>query len=411
MRAASSVIAVLATAAVATGFIGAVRLHAQNGQASTSTQSSAKPWSQMSARRQHSVAGEIADAKSPGDSVPKLAEERFKNIQVLKGIPADQLIPSMQFVAASLGVECDYCHVEHAFDKDDKKPKQTARKMISMMMAINKANFDGHREVTCNTCHRGKASPMAIPAVASGEESERVEPEKSEQVPVPAALDLLDKYLAAVGGRDTLHKITSRVEKGNLIAGFPGMDEPMSIELYAKAPDKRMSIMHTPGGDSVTAFNGTQGWLSIGGRSHLMTAAENDAARLDADLYFADDVRSLYPKFVTQAGEKIDGRDTWLVEGRSEPGAANAKAPMRLYLDKETGLLLRLVRYAETPLGRNPTQIDYADYRAVDGLKIPFRWILARPGGRFTIQVDSVQQNVAVDDAKFVAPAAQPTSH
>jgi photosynthetic reaction center cytochrome c subunit len=67
-------------------------------------------------------------------------------------------------------------------------------------------------------------------------------------------------------------------------------------------------------------------------------------------------------------------------------------------------LLLRLIRYAETPLGRNPTQIDYADYRDANGVKIPFRWTLARPGNRFTIQVEQVQQNVPVDDAKFVTP-------
>jgi hypothetical protein len=53
-----------------------------------------------------------------------------------------------------------------------------------------------------------------------------------------------------------------------------------------------------------------------------------------------------------------------------------------------------------------PVQIDYADYRDADGIKIPFRWTLARPNGRFSIQIDSVQQNVPVDDAKFAKPAA-----
>src|SRR5205807_10542180 len=88
-------------------------------------------------------------------TTPKLAEEEYKNIQALKVIPAEQVIPSMQFIAASLGVECEYCHVAHANEKDDKKPKVTARKMINMMMAINKENFEGHREVTCYSCHRG----------------------------------------------------------------------------------------------------------------------------------------------------------------------------------------------------------------------------------------------------------------
>ncbi len=103
-------------------------------------------------------------ASAPG---PKKAEEQFKNIQVLKGLPADQLFPTMQFITASLGVECEFCHVQGAFDKDDKKNKQTARKMMEMMFAINKDNFEGHRAVTCNSCHRGSADPQAIPAVMS----------------------------------------------------------------------------------------------------------------------------------------------------------------------------------------------------------------------------------------------------
>src|SRR5271166_6881918 len=100
---------------------------------------------------------------------PKKAEEQFKNIQVLKGIPADQLIPAMQFITASLGVGCDFCHVEGAFEKDDKKPKQTARKMMEMMFAINKDNFEGHREVNCYSCHRGGIDPVGTPPVMEEE--------------------------------------------------------------------------------------------------------------------------------------------------------------------------------------------------------------------------------------------------
>ena len=109
----------------------------------------------------HSGGGSSVDSSAG----PKKAEEQFKNIQVLKGIPADQLVPGMQFITASLGVECQFCHVEGAFEKDDKKPKQTARKMMAMMFAINKDNFDGHLNVTCYTCHRGNSKPVATPVV------------------------------------------------------------------------------------------------------------------------------------------------------------------------------------------------------------------------------------------------------
>src|SRR5713226_6757691 len=152
---------------------------------------------------------------------PKLAEEEFKNIQALKGIPAEQVIPAMQFIAASLGVECEYCHVAHANEKDDKKPKVTARKMINMMMAINKDNFEGHREVTCYSCHRGSREPVATPIITDEELRPAAEEEKKPgetKASLPAADQLLDKYLAAIGGADALQKITSRVQKGTLTA-------------------------------------------------------------------------------------------------------------------------------------------------------------------------------------------------
>ncbi len=169
------------------------------------------------------IAGARAQSASPQSSAgsataPKLAEEQFKNIQTLKGIPAEQIIPSMQFIAASLGVECEYCHVEDAIEKDDKKPKVTARKMMTMMMAINKDNFEGHREVTCFSCHRGAANPVATPIITdeeakpAGAEGKKPGEEKPA---LPAADQFLDKYLAAVGGADALQKITSRVQKGS----------------------------------------------------------------------------------------------------------------------------------------------------------------------------------------------------
>jgi outer membrane lipoprotein-sorting protein len=193
------------------------------------------------------------------------------------------------------------------------------------------------------------------------------------------------------------------VQKGKLLA-FGGQTFP--AEVYTKAPDKRISYMHLQGGDSITAFDGQRGWLSVPGRpAHMMSASENDAARLDADLQFPVHVKTLYPKFTVEPGEKLDGHDTYLVEGSAE-----GRPPLRLYLDKETGLLLRLVKYAQTPLGLLPTQIDYADYREADGVKVPFRWTLARPGNRFTIQVEDMKQNAPVDGGKFTPPPPPPAA-
>jgi hypothetical protein len=80
---------------------------------------------------------------------------------------------------------------------------------------------------------------------------------------------------------------------------------------------------------------------------------------------------------------------------------------VRLYFDKNSGLLVRIVRYAETPVGRNATQIDYADYREMNGVKSPWRWTLSRTNGRFTIQVKDATNNVAIEDAKFVKPEGE----
>lgn len=337
---------------------------------------------------------------------PKLAEDQFKNVKVLKGVPADQIFPTMQFITASLGVECEYCHVREGqklvFEKDDKKTKVTARKMMEMMFAINKDNFEGHRDVTCYSCHRGAADPIAIPLVATEDAKPEPEPSKApgDSKPVlPPADQLLDKYLSAIGGDAALQKVTSRVEKGKIDAG----GHQLPIEVFAKAPDKRLSITHMPNGESITAFDGKQGWLGNPGRTQMMSPAENAAARIDSDFHFASDVKTLYTKFTVVPGEKIDGHDTYLVIGRNE-----GQPPLRLYFDQQSGLLLRLVRYAETALGRMPTQIDYTDYRDADGVKIPYRWTLARPGNRFTIQIDQVQQNVPVDDAKFAPPPPPP---
>ncbi len=348
-----------------------------------------------------SVRTAAQDQARPAAEAPKTAEQQFKNIQVLKDIPADQLIPTMQFIAASLGVECEFCHVEHEMQKDDKKTKVTARKMITMELAINKNHFDNEIDVTCYTCHRGMPHPVGTPILSA--EAIRPAPPKNEEAAetkpnLPSADQILDKYLAAVGGAAALMKIKSRVQKGNLAAG------PMQIpiEVYSEAPDKRVSISHTQGGESVTAFNGEVGWLSIRNGFHRMTAPEREAARIDAELYFPARVRELYKDFSVKTGEEINGHATYMVIAKA---SAPNQPSLQLYFDQSAGLLLRQMRFAQTPLGRNPTQIDYADYRDADGAKIPYQWTLTRPNGSFTIKIDQVQQNVPIDQKLFVAPS------
>ncbi|MBN9662479.1 MAG: photosynthetic reaction center cytochrome c subunit [Acidobacteria bacterium] len=328
---------------------------------------------------------------------PKKAEEVFKNITELKGTPADQLLPAMQFMSASLGVQCSFCHVQGKNEADEKKPKMVAREMIAMTNAMNKTHFKGQRELTCNSCHNGATHPASMPPVQAADAA-RVETPRPGG-PTPTAEQILDKYVEALGGEQAIQKVTSRVMKGVVLAN----GQESEIEIFAKAPNKRISAMKMPNGESLTAFDGTTGWLGSTGRpARVMSAAESDAARMDAELYMAVKMKSFFESIRPGRPEKIGDVACVALMGL-RPG----QPPVRMFFDRSTGLLVRTIRYTETPLGRNPTQIDYADYKEVDGVKVPMKWTLARPNGRFTIQIKEIQQNVAVDDSKFAKPAGE----
>jgi photosynthetic reaction center cytochrome c subunit len=339
-------------------------------------------------------------------SAQSTASEKYKNIKILKDIPADQLIPSMQFISASLGVECDFCHVEGTggrleFDKDDKKEKKTAREMMQMMFAINKNNFEGEREVTCNTCHRGAPHPQGIPAILAENAKPEPMPEHQHEMKpeqLPSGGPVLARYIQALGGAAALAKVQTRVEKGKAIMAE---GPPTPIDIYTKAPDQRVSVMHTPKGDSVTAYNGKGGWISFPGRPvREMSESDRLAARLDAE--------SFYPNLLQQQFTELKLQDHPEKIGNAEAdvvlGLVKGQPPVKFYFDQSSGLLVRMVHYSETPLGLNPTQVDFADYRAVDGVKTPYRWTIARPSGAFTIQIDEMQQNVPIDESRFVEP-------
>lgn len=95
------------------------------------------------------------------------AAKRYQNIQVLKDLPADDLIPTMRFYSKSLGVRCSFCHVEGNFPSDAKPHKKVARQMIVMMNDINKRHKVVKGQVTCYTCHHGSEEPENAPPAAA----------------------------------------------------------------------------------------------------------------------------------------------------------------------------------------------------------------------------------------------------
>ena len=347
------------------------------------------------------VPGQSADAPLPLASKAnsaKAAQAVFKNLQVLNDIPSDQVIPSMRFITSSLGVQCSFCHVEGHFDNDSKKEKLVARSMMRMMFAINQNHFEGTRKVTCYSCHRGTIKPSDVPSAT--EEIPPVDTDAVSSSPQHVSPDqIIHNFIRALGGAAAIEKITTRIEIGKMrIDG-----KSVGVESFNKGPNKELLIQHMSTGDRVTVLDGISGWT--GGTDRPMRNLEGsdlEAAQADADLQFALHIREMFPDLRLEYPELVNGRAAYVVVGARE-----RQPSWKFFFDTQSGLLARLLRYAESPLGLDPTQIDYGDYRVVDGVRIPFSATIARAGSRSTIQVETVQQNVSIDDDKFLKPVAQ----
>jgi hypothetical protein len=119
-------------------------------------------------------------AAEPLRKAEELAGAHFKNVKTesMKGLPSSEFINRMRYFTWALGKDCEFCHVEHKFDSDDKKEKVTARKMIDMTAAIDEHHFEGKPEVRCFTCHEGHGHPLSRPMFADEIEAEKARAEK-----------------------------------------------------------------------------------------------------------------------------------------------------------------------------------------------------------------------------------------
>jgi outer membrane lipoprotein-sorting protein len=351
-------------------------------------------------------------AQSTPPEKPLMAEDFFKNVQVLKGIPVNQFMDTMGFFAASLGLNCTGCHVAESLQDwgkfaDDVPRKRMARQMVVMANALNKANFGGRRLVTCYTCHRGGQSPDVIPSLA---EQYTIPPEDANKVEIaaeaptgPTADQLLDKYLQALGGAQRLAGLTSFMGRGT-VEGYDTYHVKVPLEIYASAPASRTVVYHTQNGDTTSVFDGHSGWIAAFDKPvrllPLFPGEELDGAKFDADLCFPAKIKQSLNQWKTGFPiTTIDDKDVNVVQGT---GAGRTR--FKLFFDDKSGLLTRQVRYEDTLVGTVPIQIDYSDYREVAGVKMPFHWVLTWTDGQSTIQLDDVQPNVPIDPAKFAQP-------
>lgn len=351
--------------------------------------------------------GGVAFAQTKAGS--QMADDVFKNVQVLKGLTVDEFMGTMGLFSAALNVCCGDCHVgaggsNPQWDKDVPR-KLVARKMITMVNGINKANFGGAQVVTCWTCHRGSSAPATTPSidaiysdpVASPPD---VLPQATTGTVQPSASEILNKYIQALGGADKLAKITSYTAKGTSM--LFGEDKGDPAEIFAKAPDKLATFVQEREGEMARVSDGRNAWVKLPltvVQEYELHASALEGGKLDAQMAFPGNIKLFFDNWRVSYPSIIDGRDVYVVQGGRAGGFIAT-----FYFDQKTGLLRRMVRYAHTVVGRVPTQYDYSDYRPVAGVLMPFKWTFGWVSGREDYVLTEVQPNAPVDDSKFAKP-------
>jgi photosynthetic reaction center cytochrome c subunit len=376
------------------------------------------------------------------DMQGKTAGEFFKNVKVLKDLPATELHPAMEYITVALGVGCPYCHDVRKFDSDDNVFKRSARNMIQMMYAIDDTAFAGKREVTCYTCHRGAPigadaqllpgqkppaqvpSPdsygnVVVPNLTLDSSMGPARPERPEgggerkpaSAALPSADDLLSKYQQAVGGSAAVQSAVTLVEKGTvemLMPNPPGVQGPLkmgnpAVEVYRKAPNRAAEFIQLPAGQAMQGYDGSSGWL-VGPVNRELMGGELFTVQDWSEFVPAWNFKKDHTNIRVLPMDKIDGHDVYVVIGV----AKNGSGVDRLYFDMQTGLLIRAVTNMNSVLGSFPETTDFDDYRDVSGLKVAATVHLLSPEGDRTYKFDQIEANTPVEDAKFQQPAPQP---
>lgn len=341
---------------------------------------------------------------------PRMADDVFKNIKVLKGLTVDEFMGTMGLFAAALSFCCKDCHTGAGTAnpkwEDDPPRKVTARRMIQMVKTLNQQSFNGRQVVTCWTCHRGSPSPAITPPIDTIYGDAVFTP--TDILPVanpatagtPPADQILDKYIQALGGADALAKITSYTAKGSSHLFGEVQEDP--AEISAKAPNLLATVVHQREGDVARTYDGREAWvmlpLTVVGQ-YPLNASALEGAKLDAQMAFPAGLKQLFTAWRVTYPSVVNGTPVYVVQGTGANGLVAT-----FYFDKKTGLLARMVRYANSAVGRVPTQWDLSDYRPVNGVMMPFKWTYGWISGREEYTLTSITPNVPVDVAKFAKP-------
>lgn len=221
-----------------------------------------------------------------------------------------------------------------------------------------------------------------------------------ENTAAPSVDQILDRYVQAVGGKEALEKVTSRALKGTLENSDDGTTSPAQV--FTKAPNKYLAIVSLgDAGEMLEGWNGQAGWgKDPDSGLHDADKAEQAAARRDYDFYRETRLKDLFPKMALSGKTKVDDRDAYIVEATSPEGATE-----KLYFDVESGLLVRRdFERVNIDDGIVLWEVDYDDYKDVEGLKLPSTIRRKTPDYTLTYRFTEIKQNVPVDDAKFNKP-------
>src|SRR5580658_6759057 len=356
--------------------------------------------------------GLVGPASAQVATKQKTAGETFKNVTTpaLKALTVDDFMGAMGGISAHLGRDCADCHPGAGSDKAnfviDTPQKITARKMINMVGAINQANFNGVQNVTCWTCHHGKETPANTITLDKlyGSPNDERDDFVAQQPGEPKGAEVLDKYIAALGGAQKLATVKSFIASGTSV-GYEGLGGGGSFQIFAKAPDQRSTVIvfkdHPERGDTHRVYNGEIGWNKTPRNAVPeieLHGSELDGVRVDALLSFPGNIKTALTGLRTATAD-IGDRDVEVVQGSGPHGMM-----VTLYFDKKTNLLIRMIRYSQSPVGRVPTQVDYDDYRDVGGIKFPFSYTFSWLDGKDAYKLSDVKANVPIDAAVFAKP-------
>src|SRR5438552_14471154 len=167
------------------------------------------------------IAVAMARGQGAAGQKPLMAEDVFKNVQVLKGIPVNEFMGTMGIFSAALGMSCEDCHTAsdrgwEVYAADTNPRKRTARRMVLMMAEINRANFGGRQVVTCYTCHRASDRPVVTPNLSTlyAERPSDVPDIIAHSPAAPPVEQVFDNYIRALGWDERLATVTSFIEVG-----------------------------------------------------------------------------------------------------------------------------------------------------------------------------------------------------